>query len=127
MRSARIRKRLARSRPPMRVERTGLPDPFSRFFPLLVAREEARDEEYECPCCQDRWYQMQLDDENSDAIDAAMAYFDRRDELEYRYSDKWPLCGSGFCFCTDCCEASEHAGPDYDEWRRAFPALAWDA
>jgi hypothetical protein len=101
-----------------------------------------------CPCCIDRQAEIELGREErlyyGDAMEQAEDFYGwQREEFEDRYEALYqslcPLSGAATlrssktnlpvswqgCFCTDCCEASEHDGPDYEEWRRAFPALPW--
>ena len=124
MRSKRVQRH--RARQPRPTSLVGYPDLFSRHNPGLVQAEVNREDM--CPCCVDRQAEIELRREESAYYDAAEDFVRwQEDEFEARYADFWPSCCGRFCFCTDCCEASEHDGPDYDEWRRAFPALPWEA
>lgn len=124
MRTKRVQRRRRAVPAPKGTPGYMLPDPFSRLNEDLVRYEV--DLEGMCPCCLDRQAEIDLRREERLYLRDADEYQRSTvDGLENRYTDQWPACGERFCFCTDCVEASEHDGPDYDEWRRAFPALPW--
>lgn len=118
MRTKRKQKRKAKSD---RAVPSGPPDPFSALNPEIVRYEEWRADM--CPCCLER---VESDDESE--IRWARFAQDWERELDLQRDIRWNhlIPSHGFyCFCTDCAENREHWGPDYDEWRRAFPALDW--